>query len=162
MEMGHIFQLGTRYAEALGLQVLDAGGKLVTPTMGSYGIGVSRAVAAVAENTSDEVGLCWPRELAPYDLHLVAAGKTATILTAATDLATRLDDRGVSVLVDDRDVTPGVKFADAELLGMPTIVVVGRGLANGIIEVRDRRTGERVDVAADSAAEHVLATVRPD
>jgi prolyl-tRNA synthetase len=161
MEMGHIFQLGTRYAQALGLQVLDGAGKLVTPTMGSYGIGVSRAVAAVAENTSDDVGLCWPRELAPYDLHVIAAGKTAAILTAATDLASRLGDRGVSVLVDDRDVTPGVKFADAELMGMPTIVVVGRGLANGTIEVRDRHSGQRVDVAADSAAEHILATVRP-
>lgn len=161
MEMGHIFQLGTRYAEALGLKVLDASGKLVTVTMGSYGIGVSRAVAAVVENTSDDAGLCWPRELAPYDLHVVAAGKTAEILAGATDLAARLDEQGVSVLVDDRDVTPGVKFADAELMGMPTVVVVGRGLANGIIEVRDRKSGERVDVASDDAADHILATVRP-
>lgn len=161
MEMGHIFQLGTRYAEALGLKVLDSSGDRVTVTMGSYGIGVSRAVAAVVENTSDEAGLCWPRELAPYDVHVVAAGKTAEILTGATDLAARLDEHRVSVLVDDRDVSPGVKFADAELMGMPTIVVVGRGLADGVIEVRDRRSGERVDVAADDAPDHILATVRP-
>ena len=151
MEMGHIFQLGRKYAEALGLRVLDHNGKLVTVTMGSYGIGVSRAVAAVAENTSDDRGLCWPRELAPYDVHLVVAGKSEDITGAARDLATRLDDLGIGVLLDDRLVTPGVKFADAELMGMPTIVVVGRGLADGVIEVRDRRTGDREDVPVDEA-----------
>jgi prolyl-tRNA synthetase len=160
MEMGHIFQLGTKYAEALGLKVLDASGKLVTVTMGSYGIGVSRAVAAVAENTSDDKGLCWPRELAPFDLQLIIAGKGDQIVTAATDLAARLDDLGVRVLLDDRKASPGVKFADSELLGMPTIVVVGKGLADGVIEVRDRRTGERQDVPVDEITDHILAAVR--
>ena len=159
IEMGHIFQLGRWFAEALGLKVLDASGKLVTVTMGSYGVGVSRAVAAVAENTSDEKGLCWPRELAPFDVHLVAAGKGEPISLAATELAAELDQAGVSVLLDDRTVSPGVKFADAEILGMPTIVVVGRGLADGKLELRDRRTGERTDIDVAEAAGRVIAAV---
>ena len=160
MEMGHIFQLGRKYADALGLKVLDQNGKLVTVTMGSYGIGVSRAVAAVAENTSDEKGLCWPRELAPFDVQLVVAGKGDEAVTAANDLASRLDDLGVSVLLDDRKASPGVKFADAELMGMPTIVVIGRGLADGVIEVRDRKTGEREDVPVAEVTDRIVATVR--
>jgi len=160
IEMGHIFQLGTKYAEALGLKVLDATGKLVTVTMGSYGIGVSRAVAAVAEGTCDERGLCWPRELAPYDLQIVVAGKDEAALTYALDLARELDEAGVSVLLDERKASPGVKFADAEILGMPTIVVVGRGLAEGVIEVRDRATGQREDVGTDAALGRLLAVVR--
>ena len=161
MEMGHIFQLGKKYAEALGLKVLDQNGKLVTVTMGSYGIGVSRAVAAVAENTSDDKGLCWPRELTPFDLQLVVAGKGEEMVTAAADLASRLDDLGLKVLLDDRKVSPGVKFADSELMGMPTIVVVGKGLADGVIELRDRRTGERVNVPVDEATDRILAACRP-
>ncbi len=149
--MGHIFQLGRKYAEALGLKVLDQNGKLVTVTMGSYGVGISRAVAAVAEGTCDEKGLCWPRELAPFDVHIVAAGKDEVVITAAADLAVQLDEAGVSVLLDDRSVSPGVKFADSEIMGMPTIVVVGRGLSNGVIEVRDRRSGEQVEVAVEDA-----------
>ncbi len=160
MEMGHIFQLGTKYAEALGLKVLDDSGRLVTVTMGSYGIGVSRAVAAVAENTSDDKGLCWPRELAPYDLQLVIAGKAEEMVAAATDLAGRLDEHGVRVLLDDRRASPGVKFADAELLGMPTIVVVGKGLADGVIELRDRRSGDRRNVEIGEAVEQIVAAVR--
>jgi prolyl-tRNA synthetase len=161
MEMGHIFQLGRKYAEALGLKVLDSAGKLVTVTMGSYGVGVSRAVAAVAENTSDDKGLCWPRELAPYDLQLIIAGKGEEITTAGNDLAGRLDDLGVKVLLDDRKASPGVKFADAELMGMPTVVVVGKGLADGVIEVRDRKTGEREDVPVAEITGRILAAVRP-
>ncbi len=157
IEMGHIFQLGTRYAEALGLRVLDANGKLVTVTMGSYGLGVSRAVAAVADNTCDEKGLAWPRELAPYLVHVVVAGKDPAALAWATDLATRLDEAGVSVLLDDRKASPGVKFADAEVLGMPTILVVGRGFADGVAELRDRRSGDRRDVALDDALGDVVA-----
>ena len=159
IEMGHIFQLGRKYAEALGLKVLDRDGKLVTVTMGSYGVGVSRAVAAVAEGTSDERGLCWPRELAPFDVQIVAAGKDEAILTAAADLAVALDEAGVVVLFDDRRVSPGVKFADAEILGMPTIVVVGRGLAAGTVEVRDRRSGDRVEVLVDDALGEIVAAV---
>ena len=159
IEMGHIFQLGRKYAEALGLKVLDASGKLVTVTMGSYGVGVSRAVAAVAENTSDEKGLCWPREIAPFDVHLVAAGKGEAIALAAGDLAAELDQAGISVLLDDRTVSPGVKFADAEILGMPVIVVVGRGLADGRLELRNRATGERTDVDVAEAVGQVIAAV---
>ena len=159
IEMGHIFQLGRHFAEALGLQVLDQNGKLVTVTMGSYGIGVSRAVAAVAEGTCDEKGLCWPRELAPFDVHIVAAGKDEAIARAAADLALGLDEAGLDVLLDDRTVSPGVKFADAEILGMPTSVVVGRGLANGVVELRDRRSAERREVPVDDALGEVLAAV---
>ncbi|MFP5282540.1 MAG: proline--tRNA ligase, partial [Actinomycetes bacterium] len=160
IEMGHIFQLGTKYAEALGLKVLDASGKLVTVTMGSYGIGVSRAVAAVAEGTCDERGLCWPPEIAPYDVQIVVAGKDEAALAYAFDLGRDLDDAGVTVLLDDRKASPGVKFADAEILGMPTIVVVGRGLAEGRIEVRDRASGQREDVATDDALARLIAVVR--
>ena len=159
IEMGHIFQLGRKYAEALGLKVLDQNGKLVTVTMGSYGVGISRAVAAVVEGTCDEKGLCWPRELAPFDVHVVAAGKDEVVGRAASDLAVQLDEAGVAVLLDDRSVSPGVKFADSEILGMPTIVVVGRGLAHGVVEVRDRSTGEQVEVAVEDALTEILAAV---
>ena len=161
IEMGHIFQLGRKYAEALGLQVLDENGKLVTVTMGSYGVGVSRAVAAIAESTHDELGLCWPREITPADVHLVATGKDAAVFEAAAALADELVQAGLTVLYDDRPkVSPGVKFKDAELLGMPTIVTVGRGLAEGVIEVRDRASGERTEVPVAEAAVRVLAAVR--
>jgi prolyl-tRNA synthetase len=159
--MGHIFQLGRKYADALGLQVLDENGKLVTVTMGSYGIGVSRAVAAIAESTHDELGLRWPRGIAPADVHVVATGKDPAIFEAAEVLAGELVAAGLTVLYDDRPkVSPGVKFKDAELLGMPTIVTVGRGLADGVIEVRDRMTGERQEVPVAEAGARVLATVR--
>jgi len=162
IEMGHIFQLGRKYAEALGLQVLDEHGKLVTVTMGSYGIGPSRAVAAIAENTLDEIGLCWPREVAPADVHVVAAGKDQPVLDAAETIVAELDARGVTVLFDDRvgKVSPGVKFKDAELIGVPTIVTVGRGLADGVVEVRDRASGERQDVPVAEAADRIATTVR--
>jgi prolyl-tRNA synthetase len=159
IEMGHIFQLGKKYAEALGLKVLDQHGKLVTVTMGSYGVGVSRAVAAVAEGTADEKGLCWPPELAPYDVQLLATGKDEVVLAAAVDLAVQLDEAGVGVLLDDRKASPGVKFADAELMGMPTIVVVGRGLADGMIELRDRRSGEQSTIALADALGEIVAAV---
>ncbi len=160
IEMGHIFQLGRKYADALGLKVLDANGRLVTVTMGSYGVGVSRAVAAVAEANHDALGLVWPRALAPYDVHIVATGRDAAVFDAAKELAQQLSDSGLDVLYDDRSASPGVKFADAELLGMPTVVVVGRGLATGVVEVRDRATGERTDVALADAVPRVLAATR--
>ena len=161
VEMGHIFQLGRKYADALGLQVLDENGKLVTVTMGSYGIGPSRAVAAIAEGTLDEIGLCWPRNVAPADVHVVAAGKDQAILAGAEELARELRGAGLDVLLDDRTgkVSPGVKFKDAELIGVPTIVTVGRGLADGTVEVRDRRSGERQEVAFGQAAAHVADVV---
>jgi prolyl-tRNA synthetase len=161
IEMGHIFALGRKYADALGLQVLDENGKLVTVTMGSYGIGVSRAVAAIAENTHDELGLVWPREVAPADVHLVATGKDDEVYTTAAELAVELAGHGLTVLYDDRvKVSPGVKFKDAELIGVPTIVVVGKGLAEGVIEVKDRVSGERENVPVAEAAARVLDAVR--
>ncbi|PVG82683.1 proline--tRNA ligase [Nocardioides gansuensis] len=162
IEMGHIFQLGRKYAEALGLQVLDENGKLVTVTMGSYGIGPSRGVAAIAENTLDEIGLCWPRAVAPADVHVVAAGKDEAVFAAAEELVGELSRQGLDVIYDDRagKVSPGVKFKDAELIGVPTIVTVGRGLADGEVEIKDRRTGEREDVAVDAAAARLVEVVR--
>jgi len=161
IEMGHIFQLGRKYADALDLRVLDENGKLVTVTMGSYGIGVSRAVAAIAENTHDELGLVWPREVSPADVHLVATGKDQAVFEAAQALADDLHAQGLTVLYDDRPkVSPGVKFKDAELIGVPTIVVVGKGLADGVVEVKDRATGERENVPADQVAAHVVRVVR--
>jgi prolyl-tRNA synthetase len=160
IEMGHIFQLGTKYADALGLKVLDENGKLVTVTMGSYGVGVSRAVAAVVENSHDEQGIIWPREIAPADVHIVATGKDQVAYAEAARIASELDDRGVTVLYDDRPkVSPGVKFADAELIGVPTIVVVGKNLADGVIEVRDRASGDRTSVPVADAVDTVASTV---
>jgi prolyl-tRNA synthetase len=159
IEMGHIFQLGRKYAEALGLKVLDSNGKLVTVTMGSYGVGVSRAVAAIAEGTSDDKGLCWPREIAPFDVQILATGKGDAVLTTATDLARELDDAGVRVLLDDRKASPGVKFADAEIMGMPTSVVVGRGLADGVVELRDRQTGQSENIPLAEAIARIVAVV---
>ena len=162
IEMGHIFQLGTKYAEALGLKVLDENGKLRTVTMGSYGVGVTRAVGVIAEDNHDEVGLIWPRELAPFDVHVVAAGKGEEIFTAAGDLSAQLEAKGVSVIFDDRagKVSPGVKFKDAELVGVPTILVVGKGLVDGVVEIKDRRSGERREVPVGEAVEAVLTEVR--
>ena len=162
IEMGHIFQLGRKYADALGLRVLDENGKLVTVTMGSYGIGPSRAVAAIAEGTLDDMGLCWPRNVAPADVHVVAAGKDPAIFAAAEELSTELARQGIEVLYDDRagKVSPGVKFKDAELIGVPMIVTVGRGLAEGNVEVRDRRSGEREEVAVGTAAARIAGIVR--
>jgi prolyl-tRNA synthetase len=159
IEIGHIFQLGRIYAEALGLTVLDQHGKQVVVTMGSYGIGVSRAVAAIAELNCDDKGLVWPREVAPADVHIVITGKPGDPQQAAGEqLATACEAAGLRVLLDDRaGVSPGVKFNDAELLGVPTIVVVGRGLADGLVEVKDRRTGDRVDVPLADAVAHLTA-----
>ena len=143
IEIGHIFQLGRRYTDAFKVDVLGADGKPVRPTMGCYGVGLSRAVAAIAEQHHDDLGLIWPPEVAPVDVHIVAAGKDGQV-AAALDLAGELVRAGVRVLVDDRgNVSAGVKFTDAELIGVPRTVVVGRRLAEGYAELRDRRTGER-------------------
>jgi len=162
IEVGHIFQLGRKFADALGLKVLDELGKQVTVTMGSYGIGVSRAVAAIAEACNDELGLAWPRSIAPADVHLVAAtGKDEDVFAMAEQVAADLQAAGLNVLVDDRrKVSPGVKFKDAELIGVPTIVVVGKGLADGVVEVKDRVSGERADVAVADVVQRVVAAVR--
>jgi prolyl-tRNA synthetase len=147
IEIGHIFQLGRKYADAFGLDVLGPDGKPVRVTMGSYGVGVSRAVAVVAEQSYDERGLVWPREIAPADVHLVATGKDDEVFETAARLAEELEAAGLRVLFDDRrKVAPGVKFKDAELIGVPTIAVVGKGLAEGVIEVQDRASGEKRNV----------------
>jgi prolyl-tRNA synthetase len=144
MEIGHVFQLGRKYAEALGLRVLDENGKLVTVTMGSYGIGVTRILAVIAESTNDGKGLIWPKNVSPFDVHVVAAGKEPIVWETAEGLVAALEASGKDVLFDDRPkVSPGVKFGDAELLGVPLIVIVGRGAVDGTVELWDRRTNER-------------------
>ncbi|WP_367123996.1 proline--tRNA ligase [Streptomyces phytohabitans] len=159
IEIGHIFQLGRKYADTFELDVLGQDGKPVRVTMGSYGIGVTRAVAALAEQTADEQGLCWPREVAPADVHVVAAGK-ATQTELALEVSERLGAADVRVLVDDRaGVSPGVKFTDAELIGVPTILVVGRGAKDGLVELKDRRTGEREELTVDEAVARLTALV---
>lgn len=148
MEIGHVFQLGRKYAEALGLRVLDENGKLVTVTMGSYGIGVTRIMAILAELHHDDRGLIWPEAIAPFDVHLVATGKDPAIFELAEALAADLEAAGIEVLFDDRPkVSPGVKFGDAELLGVPRVVVVGRDATDGFAEVWDRKSGAKEKVA---------------
>ncbi|MEU2656291.1 proline--tRNA ligase [Streptomyces sp. NPDC007325] len=151
IEIGHIFQLGRKYADALKLDVLGQNGKPVRVTMGSYGIGVSRAVAALAEQTADDKGLCWPAEVAPADVHVVAAGK-ALQTELALEVSDKLSAAGLRVLVDDRaGVSPGVKFTDAELIGVPKILVAGRRAAEGVLELKDRRTGDRQELTIEEA-----------
>ena len=164
IEIGHVFQLGRKYAEIFGLSVLDKNGKPAVVTMGSYGIGVSRAVASIAEVFHDDLGLRWPRAIAPADVHIVITGKGDDGTTQfATDLAQQLETDGLKVLLDDRaSVSPGVKFKDAELLGMPIIVIVGRGLAAGTIEVRDRLANTTTDVSSDTVAAHIVTLARSD
>ncbi len=158
IEIGHVFQLGRKYAEALGLQVLDENGKLVTVTMGSYGIGVTRLVAVIAEASHDDSGLIWPESVAPADLHIIAAGKDELPFEAAERLATEAEKFNLSVILDDRaKVSPGVKFADAELIGVPWIIICGRGVADGEVELWNRRSGERVQVRLESAVAELLA-----
>jgi prolyl-tRNA synthetase len=148
IEIGHIFQLGRKYADALGLTVLDQNGKSQVVTMGSYGIGVSRAVAAIAEQSYDEIGLVWPLEVAPAKVHIVATGKEDLPFDTALDIATKLEASGITVMLDDRrDPSAGVKFKDAELIGIPVIIVVGKSLADGKIELRNRKSGEKSEVA---------------
>lgn len=157
IEIGHIFQLGRKYADALKLDVLGQNGKPVRVTMGSYGIGVSRAVAALAEQTADDKGLCWPAEVAPADVHVVAAGKALQI-ELALDVSEKLRAAGLRVLVDDRaGVSPGVKFTDSELIGVPQILVAGRRAAEGVLELKDRRTGEREELTVDEAIARLSA-----
>ncbi|WP_368499554.1 proline--tRNA ligase [Herbiconiux sp. A18JL235] len=153
MEIGHVFQLGRKYAEALGLKVLDENGKLVTVTMGSYGIGVTRILAIIAELNNDEKGLVWPASVAPFDVHVIATGRDAEVYQAAESVVADLEAKGLEVLYDDRPkVSPGVKFGDAELIGVPMIVIVGRGVAEGQVELWNRATGERTSVALDDVA----------
>ena len=156
IEIGHVFQLGRKYAEALELKVLDENGKLVTVTMGSYGIGVTRLVAVLAEANNDDKGLIWPEAVAPADVHVVAAGKDDAVYAAAEKLAGEIEAKGKTVLLDDRaKVSPGVKFSDAELIGIPKVLIVGKGLETGEIELWNRRTGERRSIKLDSALSEI-------
>ncbi|EIC09217.1 Prolyl-tRNA synthetase [Microbacterium laevaniformans OR221] len=158
MEIGHVFQLGRKYADALGLKVLDENGKLVTVTMGSYGIGVTRILAIIAELNNDDKGLIWPAAVAPFDVQVVATGRDAAAFELAEKLSADLDAVGLDVLYDDRPkVSPGVKFGDAELVGVPQIVIVGRGAAEGEVELWDRRSGERTLVSAAEAVTRLAA-----
>ena len=151
-EIGHVFQLGTKYAEALGCKVLDPNGKQVTVTMGSYGIGVTRNLALIAEQNHDDRGLIWPEEIAPFDVHVIATGKGEVPFEVAERLATQAEARGLEVLLDDRaKESPGVKFGDAELIGIPWILISGRTAADGTVELWNRRTNERTSVAVDEA-----------
>ncbi len=153
MEIGHVFQLGRKYAEALGLKVLDENGKLVTVTMGSYGIGVTRILAIIAELNNDEKGLIWPASVAPFDVHVIATGRDQVVFDTSETVVAAIEATGRDVLYDDRPkVSPGVKFGDAELIGVPQIVIVGRGAADGIVEFWDRRTGEREQIAIADVA----------
>ena len=161
IELGHVFQLGRKYAEAFGLTALGPDGKPATVTMGSYGVGVTRAVAAIVEQTFDEQGMCWPRSIAPADVHIVATGKDDAVFEAAAALASELESHGIEVLYDDRrGVSPGVKFKDAELLGVPSIVIVGKGLADGVMELRDRKSGDRAEIPVADTVRRVVAAVR--
>ena len=162
IELGHVFQLGRKFAEAFGLTALGPEGKPVTITMGSYGVGITRAVAALAEQTHDEAGLVWPRVVAPADVQVVPTGKDVAAVAEAERIATELVSLGVRVLLDDRKASPGVKFKDAELLGVPTILVVGRGLDDGVVELRDRKSGERREVPVGDAVSAVHAEVSGD
>ena len=160
IEIGHIFQLGRKYADALGLTVLDQNGKSQVVTMGSYGIGVSRAVAAIAEQSYDEIGLVWPLEVAPAKVHIVATGKEDLPFDTAIDIATKLEASGITVMLDDRrDPSAGVKFKDAELIGIPVIIVVGKSLADGKIELRNRKSGEKSEVAVGDAISAVTTLI---
>ena len=157
IEIGHIFQLGRKYADAFQLDALGPDGKPKRVTMGSYGIGVSRAVASIVEQSHDDKGIVWPREIAPADVHVVGTGKGEEVQEALR-IGGELEAQGLRVLVDDRKAAPGVKFTDAELLGIPTTVIVGRGLKNGLVELRDRATGERSEVPIEEIVERTVAT----
>lgn len=159
IEIGHVFQLGQKYADAFSADVLGENGKPIRLTMGSYGIGVSRLVAVIAEQHHDEIGLRWPASVSPFDVHVVIANKDAAARSGAEELATELERLGADVLLDDRTASPGVKFKDAELLGVPWIVVVGRGWADGNVELRNRFTGEQRDVPVDGAAAAISAAI---
>jgi prolyl-tRNA synthetase len=158
MEIGHVFQLGRKYAEVLGLKVLDENGKLVTVTMGSYGIGVTRIIAVIAEANNDDRGLIWPRNVSPFDVHVIAAGRDEVIYEVAESLVETLEANSNDVLFDDRrKASPGVKFGDAELLGVPVIVIVGRDAVDGFVELWDRRTGEKEKVAVSDVVSSIAA-----
>ncbi len=160
IEIGHIFQLGHKYTDAFKVDVLGESGKPVRLVQGSYGVGVSRLVAVVAEQMHDDKGLRWPSEVSPADVHLVIANKDEAARAGAESIAAALDAQGLDVLFDDRKASPGVKFKDSELIGVPVVVVVGRGWAECKVELRDRFTGESRDLDTETAVADIVETVR--
>jgi prolyl-tRNA synthetase len=164
IEVGHIFQLGRKYSEAMNATVLDAAGKPIVPLMGCYGIGISRIVAAAIEQNHDDKGIIWPEPLAPYTVLVVSmnAGRSQAVREAADALYASLQVAGIETLYDDRDARPGVKFADAELLGIPHCIVVGdRGLSQGRFEYRNRRGGTSEEIPVAEIHERLRARLAP-
>lgn len=163
IEIGHIFKLGTRYSESLGATVLDENGREVPIIMGSYGIGVSRLLSAIVEQNSDENGIIWPRSIAPFDIHVVPVNvKKEEQVKLATEITTMLEDAGYKVLVDDRKERPGVKFADADLIGLPARITVGKKADEGIVEIKLRRTGETLEVKTDELLNSIKILLKED
>jgi prolyl-tRNA synthetase len=157
IEIGHIFQLGRKYAQALDLTVLDSQGKSQVVTMGSYGIGVTRALAAIAEQSHDEIGIIWPDEIAPAKVHIVATGREDEPFIQAERIGKELEAKGISVMIDDRrEASPGVKFKDAELIGNPYILIFGKSLAQGQVEFRIRRSGEKSEIALGEITSYLV------
>ena len=156
-----MFQLGTKYSEAMGATFADENGEEKPFIMGCYGVGVSRTLAAVVEQHNDEHGIIWPVSIAPYEVSIVPLDPKLDECAAACDaISSALCDAGIEVVVDDRDERPGVKFADNDLMGFPYQIVIGkRGLKNGTVELKDRATGDRVDVAIDEVASKVAQMV---
>nr|WP_244138500.1 proline--tRNA ligase [Ligilactobacillus agilis] len=150
IEIGHIFKLGTRYTEAMDAQILDENGRQKPIIMGCYGIGVSRLLSAIVEQHCDEHGMIWPKEIAPFDIHVVPINmKKAEQAKLAQELTATLEAAGYSVLVDDRNERPGVKFADSDLIGLPVRITVGKKASEGIVEIKLRQSGETVEIKQD-------------
>ena len=161
IEIGHIFKLGTHYSKKLGAQVLDNNGRLVDVIMGSYGIGVSRLLSAVAEQTADDNGLVWPDSIAPFDVHAIPVNaKKADQMEMANELTVALEKAGYDVLVDDRKERAGVKFADSDLIGIPIRITVGKKASDGIVEVKIRKTGETVEVKTEEVVNTVAILLK--
>ena len=161
IEIGHIFKLGTHYSKKLGAQVLDNNGRLVDVIMGSYGIGVSRLLSAVAEQTADDNGLVWPDSIAPFDVHVIPVNaKKADQMEMANELTVALEKAGYDVLVDDRKERAGVKFADSDLIGIPIRITVGKKASDGIVEVKIRKTGETVEVKTEEVVNTVAILLK--
>ena len=162
IEVGHIFQLGTKYSEAMNANVLDQNGKSVPMTMGCYGIGITRIVAAAIEQNHDDNGIIWPSAMAPFSVVLIPLGmdKSELVASAAETMYSDLKAAGINVAMDDRKERPGVKFADCELMGIPLRVTIGeRSLNEGVVEVQGRRDNEAINVAVESAIAFVAEAV---
>ena len=162
VEIGHIFKLGYKYAESMGARVLDKDGKEVTPIMGSYGIGIERILTAAIEQSHDEVGFCLPPQIAPFEVVVTPTNMQDSVIgPVAQEIAEKLEQAGIDVLLDDRDERPGVKFKDADLVGIPYRVTVGKKVADGKVEVFHRSTGESQDASIGAITETMSRILRP-